>query len=257
MRERLIAIAREAGELFKEGYLGAKQTRFKAAVDLVTEYDLAVEKQVAAALREAFPGYRIVGEEGSADAVDVDAEKAIYIDPIDGTTNFVHGIPFCCISIGVWEQGRGVAGVVYAPMLDELFVAEAGKGATLNGKPISVSDDELLLHALIATGFPYTKVERGADYEFVMERLGRVLPVTRDIRRLGAAALDLCYVAQGKFGGFYEINLQPWDVAAGLVILQEAGGLALNEQSRPSGAHDRLVVAGNPTIANALSALLK
>jgi myo-inositol-1(or 4)-monophosphatase len=244
--DRLIAIAQQAGTLFLEGYHANKEVSFKSDVDLVTPYDVAVENLLKQLLGEAFPEHTLVGEESSDDRTF--PEKAIYIDPIDGTTNFVHGIPFCAISIGIWEEQRPVAGCVYNPVLEELFYAEKGKGATLNGEPIRVDASETLPRSLIATGFPYTKIEKGKDYEWVMRTMGNLLPHTRDIRRLGSAAIDLCYVARGTFAGFYEINLKPWDVAAGILMVEEAGGKVSREDGTPYTLDQRIIVASNGII---------
>jgi len=180
--DRLIAIAQEAGTLFLEGYHAHKEISYKSDVDLVTQYDVAVEALLKKLLGEHFTEHTLVAEESSDDRTF--PEKAIYIDPIDGTTNFVHGIPFCAISIGIWEGQEPVAGCVYNPVLEELFYAERGKGATLNGEPIRVDTAKTLPRSLIATGFPYTKIDRGADYEWVMASMAALLPHTRDIRRL-------------------------------------------------------------------------
>jgi len=249
--DRLKAIVQEAGTLFLEGYHAHKEVSYKSEIDLVTQYDVAVEELLKAKLAEAFPGYTLVGEESSDGCTF--PEKAIYIDPIDGTTNFVHGIPFCAISVGIWEAGRPVAGCVYNPVLEELFYAERGAGATLNGEPIRVDGEaETLPHSLIATGFPYTKIEQGSDYEWVLRTMRNLLPFTRDIRRLGSASMDLCYVAKGTFAGFYEINLKPWDVAAGILIVEEAGGTVSREDGSPYTLEQRVIVASNGKIHAAL-----
>jgi myo-inositol-1(or 4)-monophosphatase len=250
MRARLERIALEAGELLREGYRKSKEITFKSEVDLVTQYDLQIELFLKERLAAAFEGYILVGEETS-EGISY-PEKAIYIDPIDGTTNFVHGIPFVAISIGVWEAQKPVAGVVYNPILDELFYAEAGRGATMNGAPLCVTDTSELHKSLIATGFPYTKFERGQDFEWVMQTMHSLLPDTRDIRRLGSAAIDLCYLARGTFDGFYEINLKPWDVAAGLLIVQEAGGKVSKAKGRGYTLDSPLIVATNGRIHDAL-----
>lgn len=251
MSSPLETIVRDAGRLFLEGYRSPKRIDFKSAIDLVTQYDVAVEERLKAGLAEAFPGHTLVGEE-SGDAHTF-PKKAIYIDPIDGTTNFVHGIPFCAISVGIWEGGKPVEGIVYNPVLEECFYAVRGGGATLNGAPIRVdAEAETLTASLIATGFPYTKIEKGPDYTWVMETLGRVLPLTRDVRRLGSAALDLCYTARGTFAGYYEINLKPWDVAAGILILEEAGGRVSGVDGAPYTLERRILVASNGRIHDAL-----
>jgi len=172
-------------------------------------------------------------------------ERVIYIDPIDGTTNFIHGIPHLGVSLGVWEQGRPVMAVVYNPILNELFWAEAGKGAYCNGEPLRVSGQTALQQSLIATGFPYAKVEQGAEYHWVIDVLTSLLPHIRDIRRLGSAAIDLCYLAQGRTDAFYEIDLKPWDVSAGILIVQEAGGHVTNLLGEPHDLDDKGIVASN------------
>ena len=250
MTETLSRIAKEVGNLFREGYSASKEVTYKGSVDLVTQYDLQIELLLKEKLRDAFPGYTLIGEE-TTEAI-VHAEKAIYIDPIDGTTNFVHGIPFCAISIGLFEQGRPQAAVVYLPILDELFRAEAGHGAFLNGEPLRVGNADTLEKSLMATGFPYTKVERGADFEWVLKTMRALLPCTRDIRRLGSASVDLCYVARGTFEGFYETNLKPWDVAAGWLIVEEAGGRVSKEDGTPYTIGDHIIVATNGRIHDAL-----
>ena len=238
----LIRTVREAGEILKEGYYGKKKVEFKGSVDLVTEYDRKIEEFLSARLSSL--GLPIVGEESFSGEY---PKSGIFIDPIDGTTNFVHHLAFTCISVGVWEDGEPKEAVVYNPILDELFYAKKKEGAYLNGEPIKVSETKKLIEALIATGFPYTKTERGADFRFVMESMERLLPKTRDIRRFGSAALDLCYVACGRFAGFYEVNLKPWDVAAGILIVQEAGGKVSNHLGKPYSFGD-IIVATNGVI---------
>jgi myo-inositol-1(or 4)-monophosphatase len=244
--DHLIHIAREAGAIVRAGYATAKTVRHKGVVDLVTEYDVQTEALILERLAEAFPHHTLVGEESHTGAFG--DERAIYIDPIDGTTNFIHGIPHLGISLGVWEEGRPVMAVVYNPILDELFHAEAGHGAWLNGAPIHVSDQTDLQQSLIATGFPYAKVHRGAEYRWVIDVLTSLLPHIRDIRRLGAAAIDLCYLAQGRVDGFYEIDLQPWDVSAGILILQEAGGRITNHLGEPFDLKAKGIIATNSRI---------
>lgn len=246
----LEAIAREAGKLFLEGYHAQKELTFKSDIDLVTQYDVAIEEFLKPRLAKAYPEHAIIGEESTE--IMVYPKKAIYIDPIDGTTNFVHRIPFCAISIGVWENGRPTEGIVFNPVLDECFYAQAGKGATRNGVPLRVTNADTLTASLIATGFPYTKIDKGADFEWVMKVMRNLLPHTRDIRRLGSASLDLCYLAGGSFDGYYEINLKPWDVAAGILILEEAGGKISREDGEPYTLDERILVASNGKIHDAL-----
>ena len=232
----------EAGEILKEGYFGKKEVEFKGSVDLVTEYDRKIEEFLKAKLAPL--GLPIVGEESFSGEV---PKSAIFIDPIDGTTNFVHHLAYTCISVGVWEEGEPKEAVVYNPILDEFFYAKRGEGAFLNGQRVQVSSSAKLIEALLATGFPYTKTERGRDYRFVIESMERLLPITRDIRRFGSAAIDLAYVACGRFAGFYEVNLKPWDVAAGILLVQEAGGVVTNHVGQPYRFGD-IIVASNGLI---------
>lgn len=243
---QLINIVKDCRELFLEGYHADKNVKYKGTVDLVTEYDVAVEKRLTKSLKKAFPDFTVVGEESTKEIIH--PKKAIYVDPIDGTTNFVHGLPFCAISVGIWEDGKPVAGVVYNPVLDECFSAELGCGAFLNGERIYVSKQTDFQQSLIATGFPYTKVEKGKDYEWVLQTMARMLPFTRDIRRLGAASIDLCYVACGKFEAYYECNLKPWDVAAGILIVQEAGGKISNENGDKYNLDDHIIACSNTVV---------
>jgi myo-inositol-1(or 4)-monophosphatase len=250
MRTKLIEIVLECRSLFLQGYESEKNINFKGTVDLVTEYDVMIEKRLTQDLQKAFEGFSVVGEENTTEILH--PNKAIYIDPIDGTTNFVHRLPFCAISVGIWEDGKPVAGVVYNPVLDECFSAQRGKGAYLNGQRIAVSKQNDFQQSLLATGFPYTKVQKGKDYEWVIHTLSNLLPITRDIRRGGAASIDLCYVACGKFEAYYECNLKPWDVAAGLLIVQEAGGKISNENGEEYTLDDHIIVSSNTFIHETL-----
>jgi myo-inositol-1(or 4)-monophosphatase len=244
--DRLKQIALEAGEIVREGYVSHKEVSHKGVVDLVTEFDVKTETFIINQLKEAFPGYTLIGEESHRGTYH--HEKAIYIDPIDGTTNFVHGIPHLAISLGVWEKGEPVLAVVYNPILEELFWAAEGEGAYCNGKKLEVSAQDKLQNALIATGFPYAKVNAGVEYQWVIDCMTNLLPHIQDIRRLGAAAVDLCYLAQGKVEAFYEIDLKPWDVAAGILIVQEAGGEVTNVDGEKYNFDDKSIVASNSKV---------
>jgi len=236
-------IAHTAGEIVREGYHATKEITHKGVVDLVTQYDVATEKFIMAELIKAFPEYTLVGEESHEGSYHYD--KAIYIDPIDGTTNFVHGFPHLAISIGVWEHGEPIMAVVYNPILEEMFWASRGQGAYLNDQKLTVSTQDSLQQSLIGTGFPYAKVNKGIEYHWVIACLTNLLPHIRDIRRLGAAAIDLCYLAQGKIDAFYEIDLKPWDVAGGILILLEAGGKVSNVAGEAFGFDDKSIVCSN------------
>ena len=244
--ETLKRIAVEAGEIVRRGYHSRKEVHHKGIVDLVTQYDVETEKYLLDALADAFDGYTLVGEESYRGEYEL--ERAIYIDPIDGTTNFVHGIPHLAISLGIWEAGEPRMAVIYNPILDELFWAERGAGAWLGEERLHVAPDRELQNALIATGFPYAKVNRGPEYRWVIDAFSTLLPQIQDFRRLGSAACDLSYLARGIFASFYEIDLRPWDVAAGILLVQEAGGVVSNLEGKPYHFGDKGIIAGNPII---------
>ncbi|HWG38153.1 MAG TPA: inositol monophosphatase family protein [Terriglobales bacterium] len=209
-------IARQAGAILLE-HRGRVGIEYKGEADLVTAADRASEAFLTAALRQRFPGHGMVAEEGSRTA---GTEYCWYVDPLDGTTNYAHGLPIFAVSLGLEHRGELTAGVVYNPVLDELFTAARGQGAQLNGAPIRVSGQRELAQSLLATGFPSKKRHANPNIHFYQHFSLR----THGMRRLGSAALDLCYTACGRFEGFWEFNLQPWDTAAGTLIVQEAGG---------------------------------
>jgi myo-inositol-1(or 4)-monophosphatase len=220
MLNKIIEIAKSAGKILSEGFYKPLEIDFKNTIDLVTEYDKKIEAFIIEELRRNFNYNVIISEEFNTN-IGYDCEGSFFIDPIDGTTNFVHRFPFCAVSIGFISKFKK-CGVVYNPILDELFYAESGKGAYLNSYPIKVSAETELINSLIATGFPYSIVN--SDKSYLFDMLESVLKNSRGIRRAGSASLDLCYVAKGVFQGYYESDLKPWDVAAGIVIVEEAGG---------------------------------
>jgi len=238
----------DAGEIVKEGYNSKKDIHHKGLVDLVTNYDIKCEEFIISSLRENFSDYELIGEESFNSDFDFSTSKAIYIDPIDGTTNFIHGIPHFAISIGIWENNNPKMAVVYNPILNEMFWAIAGGGAYCNNKKLKVSEQTNLQQSLIGTGFPYAKVNRGIEYKWVIESMTNLLPNIRDIRRLGSAALDLCYLAEGKTDAFYEIDLKPWDIAGGILILLEAGGKFTNLSNEKFNFNDKVIVASNSKV---------
>ena len=239
-----IKIIKNAGEIFKEGFAKNLEIQSKGIKDLVTEYDIKIEKFLINEFRK-FEKYTIIAEE----TIQENFNNSIIIDPIDGTTNFAHHIPHCAISVGVYENKKPKYAIVYNPILNELYCAKKGEGAFKNGKKINVSNQDDFQRSLIATGFPYSSAENEKDLKWVINKLNHILPRCQDIRRLGSAALDLCYVAEGKYEGFYEINLKPWDVSAGVLIVQEAGGLISNEfGDEYNFFEDRCIVASNGII---------
>ncbi|MDD5405326.1 MAG: inositol monophosphatase family protein [Sulfurovaceae bacterium] len=251
MIEILKEIALKAGEIVKEGFVAPKDISHKGIVDLVTQYDVLTEQFLICELKKQFEDYMLIGEE-SHDITVLEKGKVIYIDPIDGTTNFIHGLPYLGISMGIWEDSNPVAGIVYNPILNDMFWAQKGKGAYCNGRKLSVSSQDTLQQALLATGFPYAKAQKGPEYDWVIKCMTNLLPNVQDIRRFGAAALDLCYLAQGNVDGFYEIDLKPWDVAAGIIILQEAGGKISDSSNNPYHLGSKSIVASNCRIHDPL-----
>lgn len=248
-RELAIQTARDAGAILREK-LGRVDVEFKGTVDLVTDADRASETLVASRISAAFPDHRLVGEEGIARDTGSGAEAAYawIVDPLDGTTNFAHSYPHFAVSIALAHEQTVVLGVIYDPMRDELFVAERGAGATLNGRRLRVSSTDSMIRALLATGFSYDLSERGEQLEIWNDMQGQ----TQGIRRDGAAALNLAYVGAGRLDGFWERPLQPWDMAAGSLIVQEAGGIVtdyLGGDYRPFGDG---VVAANPHLHAAI-----
>jgi len=215
-------IVREAGDIFRKGFYDNKEISFKGKKDLVTQYDVAVEDFLKQNLKDVFPNYNIIAEESENTSKQLN--NTIIIDPIDGTTNFVNGVPHCAISIGVFSDGEYDMGVVYNPILEEFFYAKKGEGAFCNDKKISVSQENTFLKSLIATGFPYTCGSSKDDLNYIMDAMKIILPKCQDIRRLGSASIDLVMVAKGVFEGYYEIGLKSWDLAGGMIILKEAGG---------------------------------
>lgn len=193
----------------------------KGTINLVTEADLAAEEIILLSLQKDFPGIPLMTEESAATHNKHPADSFWIIDPLDGTTNFAHGFPFFAVSIAFFSHGKSIVGTVYAPIFDELFCAVKDCGAWLNGSAIQVTKTNRLIQSLVGTGFPY---EISTNTAKVMQQFAAVLTSVRDIRRAGAAALDLAYLACGRLDGFYEMNLQPWDTAAGWLLVEEAGG---------------------------------
>ena len=219
--------------------------------NLVTEADHASEKAILDVIKKEFPGHYILSEE--AGEIIQDSSYKWIIDPIDGTVNFAHSIPLCCVSIGVEYNGEIVLASVYNPIMNELFFAEKGKGSTLNDKPIRVSKKQNVLNACLVTGFPYTYLDVPNGPLQIFEKLIRKgIPV----RRLGSAATDLCWVAAGRFDGFYEHKLQPWDSAGGYLIVEEAGGKVTDFKGNKFSPYQPHILATNGDIHDEMLAVI-
>ena len=247
MKKDLIKIIKKAGNILKDGFFTDKNITFKAKKDLVTQFDVAVEKYLKKKFSKRFKNFNIIAEE--SDNSNIEFNNSIIIDPIDGTTNFVNGVPHTAISVGVYKNKKPYLAIVYNPILDELYTAKIGKGAFLNGKKLKVSLENNFQKALLATGFPYTSGTDENDLNDVVKKIKDVLPLCQDLRRLGSASLDLCYVAKGTYEGYYEMNLKPWDVSAGVLILTEAGGKVSNIVGNEYNLfEDKYLVASNGKI---------
>jgi myo-inositol-1(or 4)-monophosphatase len=240
------AIAREAGALLMDFFRRRVKVQYKGDADLVTEADKASESLIRERIRGLWPEHDILGEEEGL--VDTGSEYRWYVDPLDGTTNFAHGYPVFCVSMGLEHQGQMIAGVVYDPTRDEMFSAERGKGAFLNGQAIAVSQTANLSECLVATGFPSHKRHKNPNIYFYHQLTLR----THGVRRAGSAALDLCYVACGRYDAFWEFNLNPWDTAAGVLIAEEAGARVTGFSGQPFQIESRETLASNGLVHEAL-----
>jgi myo-inositol-1(or 4)-monophosphatase len=254
------AIAREAGARLREFFSQGVATEYKGGVDIVTVADRTAEKLIRERLAEAFPEHGIYGEEGTRDRLE--GEFRWYVDPLDGTTNFAHGLPQFCVSLGLEKRSKGiapdedgtlVAAVIYDPLRDELFAAERGRGARLNGRPMHVSRTPELAEALVATGFPSRKRHDNPNIHFYQEFTLR----SHGVRRAGSAALDLAYVAAGRLDGFWEFNLNPWDTAAGILLVEEAGGRVTDFSGNKFKLDSREILASNNLIHGELVGLFE
>lgn len=253
--ERWLGTAVEAAEAAGALLLERRDSGFeiskKGRVNLVTEADLAAEKLIVERISREFPGHQILAEERGA-AGGGEGVRWV-IDPLDGTTNFAHGYPCYAVSIGIEQGSELVAGVVYDPSRRELFTGLRGGGARLNGRPIRVSLEDRLEDSLLCTGFSYAEAEIADN----LRLFSTVMLEARSVRRDGSAALDLCYVACGRFDGFWELSLNPWDVAAGILIIREAGGLVTRFDGTEGTIHDRECLATNGRIHAVLAEILQ
>jgi len=248
------AAALEAGHIINKLYEQPHMIRYKGSIDLVTEADTASEEIILEALSQAASDIPVLAEESSSGIQEIPAGQVWIVDPLDGTTNFAHGFPWFCISIALMEAGMVRLGVIYCPVQDELFCAGHRAGAWLNGRPIKTTRESQLSRSLLATGFPYD-VQKHPDP--VIASLKRMLTRAQGIRRAGAAAADLAYVACGRLDGFWEIKLKPWDTAAGLLLVEEAGGKVTDFMEKPYSPFVPEILASNGLIHEDMAALLR
>jgi len=245
--ELAMSLAKEAGELLRERFDGPREIDHKGTIDLVTDADRASEALIASTIRHRFPDHLLLAEEGSTGATGRGDWRWI-VDPLDGTTNFAHRYPHFAVSIALEHEGEVVVGAVYDPMRDELFEAIRGKGARLDGQPISVTTRTELLDSLLATGFPYDISARDQSSR-LWQRFNNH---TQGVRRDGAAALNICYVGAGRLDGYWERPVQPWDKAAGSLIASEAGAMVTGLTGGPFEVEDIGMIAANPALHLAL-----
>ncbi|OGA15309.1 MAG: inositol monophosphatase [Betaproteobacteria bacterium RIFCSPLOWO2_02_FULL_66_14] len=250
-----VKAARRAGAIINRAAFDGTilKVRAKQANDFVTQVDQAAEAAIIDIVRQAYPAHALLAEESGAQA-SADAEYRWLIDPLDGTTNYIHGFPQYCVSIGVQHRGIVSHGVVYDPSRNELFTASRGRGAFLNDRRIRVSRCERLSEALLGTGFPFREKAR---LDLYMRQLQAMISATAGVRRAGAAALDLAYVAAGRLDAFWEMGLSPWDMAAGALLIQEAGGLVGDFSGEPNYLESGDIAAGTPKAFAQLLAVLR
>jgi len=242
-----IDIVLRAGDLQMRSFGRDFRVEMKGAIDLVTEVDIEVERMCRTVLGERFPSHAILAEElgGRPEATAGTSEYCWIFDPIDGTTNYAHGLPIFCASLALEIRGQVAIGAIYDPTRRELFTAERGVGAFLNGSRMAVSKAEHLIESVLVTGFPYDVHQNPGD---ILGLFGAFIKRARAVRRLGSAALDMCYVAAGRFDGFWEASLRPWDVAAGALLVEEAGGGVCGMDGSGFAPRAGHVVAANPAL---------
>ncbi len=247
-----MAAAYKSGKVVRSFYGSTFQTGKKGPIDLVTEADTESEKIIIETIKTAFPDHQILAEESGLN--NGEADHKWIIDPLDGTTNFSHQLGLFSISIAFALNGKIVLGIVLNPVTGELFTGEKNKGAFLNGQPIKVSRSLSVAESLLVTGFPYNFKEL---LDPIMTRFSNCLKASQGIRRLGSAAIDLCYVACGRFDGFWEQNLKPWDTAAGVLIAKEAGAVVTDFSNKPFDIEKKEILTTNGNIHNELISLLE
>ena len=250
-----IQTARDAGQILAERFGRAIQVTHKGDIDIVTEADLAAERLIVERIRSYYPRHAILAEESGA-SLAINEQQSDFkwiVDPLDGTTNYAHGYPCFCVSIALEHQGRIELGVIYDPVRDEVFAAERGFGASLNGRSIRVSEIDDLNRAMLCTGFPYDVRERG-DFA---RHFSNFIMHAQAVRRDGSAALDLAYVACGRFDGFWEEGLNPWDVAAGVLLIEEAGGRVSRYDGSAFDIYTPPIMTSNGLVHEAMMEVLK
>ena len=244
MIDDLINIAKEAGSVIREGFGKSVKIEFKTGDNnLVTEIDKASEKVITDFIKKKYPSHSILAEEGSGEQKD--SEYLWVIDPLDGTTNFAHGLPIFSVSIGLQKNGETIAGVVYDVMRNIIFSAELGSGVEADSEKLTVSNEDNLAHSMLVTGFPYNKKE---NPDKLFERFIALTKTARGVRRLGSAAIDFCYLASGVFDGFWEVHLHPWDICAGKLIVEEAGGLVTDFHGNKTNIYTKRILSTNGKI---------
>jgi myo-inositol-1(or 4)-monophosphatase len=250
-----VKAARRAGSIINRGArdLDRLTITAKGPKDFVSEVDRAAEAAIVETLLKSYPGHAILAEEGTAKDDNADAEYLWIIDPLDGTTNFLHGMPQYCVSIALQHKGQITHGVIYDPVHNDLFTASRGRGAFLNDHRMRVSRRQHLKDCLIGTGFPFRD---GSDLEAYLSMMRDMMAATAGLRRPGSAALDLAYVAAGYYDGFWEVGLNPWDVAAGSLLITEAGGLVGDLDGENQYLHGQQVIAANPRVFAQMVTLL-
>lgn len=249
-----IEAAKEAGRFLKQsvGKVRTIETKKGEERNLVSEIDRGSEERIIGIIKRRYPSHAFLAEESGG--MESAAEYKWIIDPLDGTTNFLHGVPIFSVTIALERKGEIVAGVIYDPNLDELFSAEKGSGAYLNGKRLHVSQKEKLIDSLLVTGFPYDIAQ---NPDAAVERFVHFLLSAGGVRRLGSAALDLAYVASGRFDGFWEVYLNPWDMAAGVLLIQEAGGRVSDFAGQGPNIYTKQVLASNGLVHEAMLEALR
>ena len=250
-----VKAARRAGSIINRGArdIDLLQVTTKGPKDFVSEVDHAAEAAIVQTLHAAYPDHAILAEEGTARDANADAEHLWIVDPLDGTTNFLHGFPQYCVSIALQHRGHVTQAVVYDPVRNDLFTATRGRGAFLNDRRMRVSKRQHLRESLIGTGFPFRNV---GSLDVYVRMMRTMMVETAGIRRPGAAALDLAYVAAGYYDGFWELGLYPWDVAAGSLLIAEAGGLVGDLSGEDDYLYGGQVIAGNPRVFGQMVKLL-